>query len=140
MAWATAGNIVTTNLADGTDNPALARVDLKAALDEIVIISNNLGATEGAAKIEANGFVSTAVTGVGTQTGNLTITSATDMIKIQNFINLNPVAYASLPASPAAGDVAFLTTDGAGASKNKPIYSTGSGWKYFNDDSTVAAS
>ena len=140
MAWATAGNIVTTNLADGTDNPALARVDLKAALDEIVIISNNLGTTSGAAKIEANGFVSTAVTGVGTQTGNLTITSATDMIKIQNFINLNPVAYASLPASPAAGDVAFLTTDGAGASKNKPIYSTGSGWKYFNDDSTVATS
>ena len=43
--------------------------------------------------------------------------------------------------SPAsAGDVAFLTTDGAGASKNKPIYSTGSGWKYFTDDSTVAAS
>ena len=140
MAWATAGNIVTTNLDEGTDHPALARPNLKSALDEIVVIANNLGVTEGAAKIEANGFVSTAVTGVGTQTGNLTITSATDMIKVENFINLNPVAYASLPASPAAGDVAFLTTDGAGASKNKPIYSTGSGWKYFNDDSTVAAS
>ena len=140
MAWATAGNIVTTNLDDGTDSPASARADLKAALDEITVIANNLGTTSGAAKVEANGVVSASVTGVGTTTGDLTLDPATDVVKIQNVINLNPLAYAALPASPAAGDVAFLTTDGAGASKNKPIYSTGSGWKYFNDDSTVAAS
>lgn len=140
MAWATAGNIVTTNLDAGTDSPASARADLKAALDEITVIANNLGTTSGAAKVEANGVVSASVTGVGTTTGDLTLDPATDVVKIQNVINLNPLAYAALPASPAAGDVAFLTTDGAGASKNKPIYSTGSGWKYFNDDSTVAAS
>ena len=42
MAWATAGNIVTTNLNEGTDSPASARVDLKVALDELTIVSQNL--------------------------------------------------------------------------------------------------
>lgn len=140
MAWATAGNISTANLDAGSDNPANARADLKAALDELTIVSNNLGQTDGAAKIESTGVISAGVTGVATTSGDLTLDPYTDVVKIQNVINLNPVAYASLPASPSAGDVAFLTTDGGGTPKNKPIYSTGSGWKYFNDDSTVAAS
>ena len=140
MAWATAGNIDTSNLNAGTDSPADARPNLKAALDELSIVANNLGTTDGAAKIESDGTISSNVTKVSTSSGALTVTSATGMVNITSFINLAPVAYAALPGSPSAGDVAFLTTDGAGASKNKPIYSTGSGWKYFNDDSTVAAS
>ena len=140
MAWATAGNIITTNLDAGADSPAAARPNLKAALDELTIVSNNLGTTSGAAKLEANGVIRTNVTGVGTSTGSLSVTSATGMVNITSFINLAPVAYAALPGSPSAGDIAFLTTDGAGASKNMPIYSTGSGWKYIHDNGTVAAS
>jgi len=40
MAWATAGNVITTNLDSGTDNPAAARPDLKAALDELKNVIN----------------------------------------------------------------------------------------------------
>ena len=68
------------------------------------------------------------------------------MVKITSFINLAPVAYASLPSSPAMGDVAFLTTDGGGATQNQPIYHNGTRWNYFNNtanggtDAAVATS
>ena len=137
MAWATAGNIITTNLDAGTDSPASARPNLKAALDELTIVSNNLGTTDGAAKLEANGVIRTNVTGVGTSTGSLSVTSATGMVNITSFINLAPVAYAALPGSPSAGDIAFLTTDSSSATKNKPVYYDGTNWRYFNDDSTI---
>ena len=59
---------------------------------------------------------------------------------VTSAFNLAPVAYASLHGAPSIGDLQFLTTDGAGASKNAPIYYDGSNWKYFNDNSTVAPS
>ena len=59
---------------------------------------------------------------------------------VTSAFNLAPVAYASLHGDPSIGDLQFLTTDGAGASKNAPIYYDGSNWKYFNDNSTVAPS
>ncbi len=143
MAWGNSGNVSTTNLNDATDSPANARADLKAALDELTAVIDGLGTAGGAAKIESSGEISAAVTAVSTASGNLTVKSATSMVNIENFINLKPVAYASLPASPQQGDVAFLTTDGASASKNKLIYchTTGSGnWKYIADDGAVASS
>ncbi len=140
MTWGNSSNVSTANLDSASDSPALARVDLQAALGELINVINGLGTTGGAVKLETDGLFF-ASEGIKTATDkNLNLTPTTGMVKITSFINLAPVAYASLPSSPAAGDVAFLTTDGAGASKNKPIYSTGSGWKYFNDDSTVAAS
>mgnify|MGYP001464205060 CR=1 FL=1 len=140
MTWGNVSNIVTTNLDSASDSPAAAREDLLAALGELQNVINGLGTTGGAVKLETDGKIF-ANTGIKTASGkNINLEPVTGMVKITSFINLAPVAYASLPASPANGDVAFLTTDGAGASKNKPIYSTGSGWKYFNDDSTVAAS
>ena len=140
MTWGNVSNIVTTNLDSASDSPAAAREDLLAALGELQNVINGLGTTGGAVKLETDGKIF-ANTGIKTASGkNINLEPVTGMVKITSFINLAPVAYASLPGSPAAGDVAFLTTDGAGASKNKPIYSTGSGWKYFNDDSTVAAS
>ena len=144
MTWATIGNILTTNLEAASDSPADAREIIGKAIVELQNVVNGLDTTGGAAKIESTGIVggaSTEITGISSKSGSdLTLTSATEMVKVSKFINLTPVAYASLPATEVAGDIAFLTTDGAGASKNKPIYSTGSGWKYFFDDSTVAAS
>lgn len=141
MAWGNSGNVSTDNLNDPTDSPASARADLKSALDELTAVIDGLGTAGGAAKIESNGYISANVTAVSTSTGDLTVSSATNMVKIQNFINLSPVAYASLPAAPAQGDVAFLTTDGAGTTKNRPIYYNGSDWFYFEDSTVnVAAS
>ncbi len=139
MAWATAGNIITTNLNAGTDSPADARPNLKAALDELSIVANNLGETDGAAKIESDGTISSNVTKVSTSTGGLTVTSATGLVSISNFINLSPIAYAALPGSPNLGDIVFLTTDGAGATKNQLIFWNGSAWKYVTDATTTVA-
>ena len=133
MAWGNSGNVSTDNLNDPTDSPASARADLKSALDELTAVIDGLGTAGGAAKIESNGYISANVTAVSTSTGDLTVSSATNMVKIQNFINLSPVAYASLPAAPAKGDVAFLTTDSLSATQDKPIYYNGSNWYYFDD-------
>ena len=58
-------------------------------------------------------------------------------VKVTDVLNLNPVAFASLPGSPAKGDVAFLTTDSNSNTKNKPVYYDGTNWKYFNDDTNI---
>ena len=58
----------------------------------------------------------------------------------KNGLYFTPVTYANLPASPAAGMVAFMTTDGASASKNKLVYYKASAWYYVVDDSAVATS
>lgn len=140
MTWGNSSNISTTNLDSATDSPALARLDLLAALGELQNVINGLGTVGGALKIDADDKI-LGREGIKTATSkNLNLQPNTSMVKIQNFINLAPVAYASLPSSPANGDVAFLTTDGAGATKNKPCYYNGTDWKYFNDDSTVASS
>ena len=74
----------------------------------------------------------------------------TDAIELNSIpltgLRLKPTAYADLPSNPDSstnGMVAFLTTDGAGANKYKPIYSVNGGWEYFQDSTSsyaVAAS
>ena len=55
MAWpANANNISTTNLDAGTDNPATARADLKAALDEITNLINGRNEASGVAGLDAS--------------------------------------------------------------------------------------
>ena len=47
MGWGTAGNVSTTNLSAGTDSPALARADLKAALTELTNVINGRNTADG---------------------------------------------------------------------------------------------
>ena len=54
MAWATAGNVSTTNLAAGTDSPALARADLKAALTELIAVINGRNTANGVVGLNAS--------------------------------------------------------------------------------------
>ena len=55
MAWpANANNISTTNLSAGTSNPASARADLKAALDEITNLINGRNEASGVAGLDAS--------------------------------------------------------------------------------------
>ena len=143
MGWANASNVTTTHLDSDSDSPTSARVELKQGLDELTNVINGRDTANGVCGLDANVLVPNTklpATLVTSGSNNLVLDPNTNMVKIQNFINLAPVAYASLPTTPAQGDVAFLTTDGAGATKNKLCYYNGSAWKYFNDDSTVAAS
>jgi len=72
--------------------------------------------------------------------GHYTLDTGTDVVTLKNGLFFTPVAYASLPTSPAAGYVAFLTTDGGSASKNKLVYYKASAWYYVADDGAVATS
>ena len=74
--------------------------------------------------------------------GAYTIDPGNDVVTLKNGLYFTPVAFASLPANPANGMVAFLTTDGAGAKKNKLVYyeTTNNRWSYVVDDSAVATS
>ena len=54
MTWGNSSNISTTNLNEATDSPALARVDLLAAMGELINVINGLGTTGGALKIETD--------------------------------------------------------------------------------------
>ena len=58
MGWATVGNVSTTNLDADTDSPALARPDLKAALDELKNVINGRNTANGVAGIDANQQIS----------------------------------------------------------------------------------
>ena len=144
MAWPTNdSNIVTTNLDAGTDSPAAARPDLKAALDELANVINGRNQASGVAGLDASSKITNTQlpdTIVSSASTDLTMDPNTGVVVIEDVMQLNPVAYASLPASPAKGQTAFLITDGAGATKDKPIYHNGSSWRYMNDDSAVATS
>ena len=111
MTWGDKSNFGTTHLDAGSDSPASARADLKAALDELTNVIDGLNTTGGAAKIDTDGKVIVDTAKSTDSNTDITLDPGTGVVKIQDVINLNPVAYASLPASPAKGDVAFLTTD-----------------------------
>jgi len=74
--------------------------------------------------------------------GAYTIDPGNDVVTLKNGLYFTPVAFGSLPSNPANGMVAFLTTDGAGATKNKLVYyeTTNNRWSYVVDDSAVATS
>ena len=120
MAWATSSNVITTNLDAGTDSPAAARPNLKAALDELIIVIDGRGQASGVAPLNASTKIdatyipdelnSTAAT-------NLTLDPATGKVNLEEILNLAPQTVAQLNArtDQATGDVAYCS-DGGGDS------------------------
>ena len=117
MAWATAGNVITTNLDSGTDTPAAARPNLKAALDELIIVINGRAQASGVAplnsstKIDATYLPDELNTSTST---DLTLDPATGKVKIEEILNLSPQTVAQLNArtDKANGDIAFCSDGG----------------------------
>ena len=74
--------------------------------------------------------------------GAYTLQPTTEVVTLKNGLLFTPVAFANLPSTPAMGMVAFLTTDGAGATKNKLCYyeTANNRWNYVDDNSAVATS
>ena len=72
--------------------------------------------------------------------GAYTLEPGTAVVTLKNGLAFSPVGFASLPSTPSAGYVAFMTTDGASASKNKLVYYKASAWYYVVDDAAVATS
>ncbi|QDP62471.1 MAG: hypothetical protein Unbinned3585contig1000_39 [Prokaryotic dsDNA virus sp.] len=117
MAWATASNVVTTNLDAGTDTPAAARPNLKAALDELIIVINGRAQASGVAplnsstKIDATYLPDELNTSSST---DLTLDPATGKVKIEEILNLAPQTKTQLNArtDKASGDVAYCSDGG----------------------------
>ena len=139
MAWANVSNVLTANVDSATDNPADAREDIRKAFVELQAVINGRGTVNGVASLDSSTRVPAAqlpTTFVSTS-GDITFQPTTSKTKFEDIISLEPIDHASLPASPAKGDIAFLTTDSGATPQNKPVYYNGSAWYYF-DDTTVS--
>ena len=139
MAFPT-GAVTTDNLDAVTDSPASARADLLLAVQKLNDIIASYDSASGIAALDSGGrIVNTKLpAALVSSSGNITLTPTTNIVKVNNFIELTPVAFASLPASPVIGQVAYLTTDSLSATKNLPIYYNGTRWQYFSDDGPVS--
>ena len=120
MAWGNSGNIDTTNLDAGTDSPALARPDLKAALDELTAVINGRGTANGVASLNANLKILTSElpNTITSDTDTvLTLDPNTGKVNLEEILNLKPQTTAELQARAdiAQGDVAFCSDGDAGS-------------------------
>lgn len=141
MAWADSNNVVTTNLDAGTDSPAAARPDLKAALDELILVIDGRGTANGVAPLNASTKISatylpdelntTALT-------DLTLDPSTGKVKIEEILNLQPQTVAQLNGrtDQAEGDVAYCSNGDAG-SKCIAVYN-GTDWKVVSLGATIS--
>jgi len=117
MAWGNSSNVSTTNLDAGTDSPAAARPDIKAALDELVLVIDGRGSASGVAplnastKIDATYLPDEINSSAGT---DLTLDPATGKVRIEEILNLNPQTVAQLTGRGDAetGDVAYCSDGG----------------------------
>lgn len=120
MGWGTSSNVITTNLDSGTDSPAAARADLKAALDELTNVidgkntANGVAGLDGSSKIANSQLPDTLVSSSG---NNLTLDPNTDKVLLEHILNLNPQTVAELDArtDKEAGDVAYASNGDAGS-------------------------
>jgi hypothetical protein len=120
MAWANSSNIDTTNLDSGTDSPAAARADIKAALDELVLVINGRGQANGVVPLDASSKILATYLPDTIQSGtgqDLTLNPDTGKVAIENIINLAPQTVAELEARNdiSEGDVAVCSNGDAGA-------------------------
>src|SRR5210317_1824968 len=100
MAWPTDdSNIVTTNLDAGTDSPAAARPDLKAALDELANVINGRNQASGVAGLDASSKITNTQlpdTIISSASTDLTINPNTGLVNINSVMKLNPQTRADL--------------------------------------------
>ena len=141
MSWGTASNVITTNLDSGTDNPAAARPDLKAALDELKNVINGRGTANGVAPLDASSLINAIYLPdeINSSSGNaLTIDPASGKLKLEEILNLKPQTVAQLTArtDQAEGDVAYCSNGDAGG-KCVAIYN-GTDWKVVSLGATIS--
>lgn len=144
MAWpANANNISTGNLDSGTDNPASARSDLKAALDEITNIINGRNQASGVAGLDASSKIANTQlpdTIISSSSTALTITPNTGALNINSVIKLNPQTRAQLYARGDLADGMVGMASNGDSTVDTPVYYAGGVWRYFSDNSEVASS
>lgn len=119
MSWGNSSNVSTANLDAGTDSPASARVDIKAAFDELTAVidgrntANGVPGLDASSKITASQLPNTIISDTGL---DLTLSPSSERVTIDKILNLVPQTVAELNAitSVAHGDIAFCTDGDAG--------------------------
>lgn len=144
MAWpANADNISTTNLDAGTDNPASARADLKAALDEITNLINGRNEASGVAGLDASSKISNTQlpdTIISSSSTDLTLTPNTGTVNINSVIQMNPQTRSALYARSDLADGMIAMASDGDSTVDTPVYYAGGVWRYFSDNTEVPSS
>ena len=142
MTWGNAGNVSTTNLDSGTDSPAAARADIKAAFDELSNVINGRGSASGVAPLDASSKITAAYLPdeINSSSGqDLVMDPATSVVTIENIVKLTPQTTAQLNAvaAPQEGMIAFCSDAGDSAGVGIPVYYTGGQWKSMLDGANI---
>lgn len=142
MAWATAGNITTNHLDSDTDSPKLARQEIKAIADELVIVINGRGTASGVAPLNASSKIAATYLPDeinSSASTNLTLDPATNIVVVEDIIKLNPRTTAQLNSQSnlAEGMIAFCSDAGDSAGVGIPVYYTGGQWKSMIDGNNI---
>ena len=144
MAWpANANNISTTNLDAGTDNPATARADLKAALDEITNLINGRNQASGVAGLDASSKIANTQlpdTIISSSSTDLTLTPNTGTVNINSVIQMNPQSRSALYARSDLADGMIAVASDGDSTVDTPVYYAGGVWRYFSDNTEVPSS
>jgi len=144
MAWPTnANNINTDNVNAGTDNPASARADIKAAFDELTNVINGRNEASGVAGLDASSKIANTQlpdTIISSSATDLTLTPNTGTVNINSVLQINPQTRAQLYArSDLADGMVAIASDGD-STVDTPVYYAGGVWRYFSDNSEVPSS
>lgn len=141
MTWpANTTNVVTTNLDSGTDNPASARADLKAALDELknVISGRNqasgVAGLDGSSKILAAQLPDEINSSAAT---DLVLDPTTGRVKIEDVLWINPQTRAQLYSRTDLADGMIAMASDGDSTMDTPVYYAGGAWRYFSDNTQV---
>jgi hypothetical protein len=140
MTWGTVGNVSTANLDAGSDSPAAARPDLKAALDELKNVINGRATANGVAPLNASTKVDATYLPDeinSSSANNLTLDPDTNVVVVEDIIKLNPRTNAQLSAQAglANGMVAFMSDGDSTA--GIPVYYSDGHWRRFTDNSQI---
>ena len=140
MTWGNASNIDTTNVDSGTDSPAAARADIKAAMDELTAVINGRGAASGVAPLNASTKIDATYLPDeinSSASTSLTLDPDTSIVNIENIIKLTPQTNAQLTAQTGKTDgmVAFMSDGDSTA--GIPVYYSDGHWRRFTDNSQI---
>ena len=142
MTWGTVGNVTTTNLNSGTDDPSQARVEIYNALVELQNVILGRGAANGVASLNSSLKIPSAQLPdtITSSTGQpLLLAPASGRVTVQDIFKLTPKSTAELTALTAfEGDIAYCS-DGDAGSKCIAVYD-GSDWLTITLGSAIATS
>ena len=143
MGWGTAGNIATGNVDSGSDNPASARADIKAAMDELTAVINGRNAADGVAGLNSSSKITNTQLPdiiISSSSTDLTLTPNTGTVNINSVLQMNPQTRVQLYARSDLADGMIGVCSNGDSTVDTPVYYAGGVWRFFSDNTEVPSS